>query len=95
MDRRSLIAWLAGMAGAGPAFCMPKDRCVVRGRPSLAIEPKGPRRWRVRSWEWRKGAWRPLIGYAVVTATGIELSGPIAAADQAEVHAYLANRSTA
>lgn len=89
MDRRSLFASMMGFAGIGPALCAPKGGGDPRGRPSLAVDPEGPQQWRIRSWEWRRGAWRPAIGHAVASASGIELRGRIAPADRDEVRARL------
>lgn len=90
MNRRSLFASIGGFVAVGPAALgNPEDAANASGRPALAIEPEGPWRWRVRSWEWRNSAWRPAIGHAMVTSSGIELRGRIAVADRAEVRAQL------
>lgn len=89
MDRRTLLTSIAG-AAAGSACTAKDDTGAERtGRPTLAIDPDGPGRWRVRSWQWRENAWRPLIARAKQTDAGIEINGTIDAADRAEVFARL------
>jgi len=88
MDRRWFLTSIAGVAAGGAGLA--RDAIgEAPGRPPLAIESDGSGRWRVRSWEWRGGAWRPAIARAVSTASGIELRGRIGAADRAEVAALL------
>lgn len=89
MDRRTLITSIAGVAAA--CGCTAKDDTGAgkAGRPTLAIDSEGPGRWRIRSWQWRENAWRPLIARAKRTDTGIRISGTIDAADRAEVIARL------
>ncbi|WP_332816613.1 hypothetical protein [Sphingopyxis sp.] len=89
MDRRTLLASIAG-AAAGSA-CTAKDDAGTEktGRPTLAIDSEGSGRWRIRSWQWRENAWRPLIARAKRTDAGIQISGTIDAADRAEVLARL------
>ena len=89
MDRRTLLASV-GAAAAGSA-CTAKDDSGAEktGRPTLAIDSDGPGRWRIRSWQWRGNAWRPLIARATRTGAGIEISGAIDAADRAQVVARL------
>ncbi|MGQ2934300.1 hypothetical protein [Sphingopyxis sp.] len=90
MDRRTLLTSIAA-AAAGSA-CAPEDAASgtgKSGRPTLAIDSDGPGRWRIRSWAWRENAWRPRIARAERTAAGIEVSGPIDAADRAKVVARL------
>lgn len=88
MDRRTLLTSIAGVA-AGSA-CTAKDAGAEKdGRPTLAIDSEGPGRWRIRSWQWRENAWHPLIARATLTDAGIEVSGPIDAADRAKVVARL------
>ena len=89
MDRRTLLASIAGAAAA--SGCTAKDDTGAErtGRPTLAIDSDGSGRWRIRSWQWRESAWRPLIARAKRTDTGIEISGSIDAADRAEVVARL------
>jgi len=88
MDRRWFMTSIAGVA-AGSAWLARDEDGEAQGRPPLAVEPDGPGRWRVRSWEWRNGAWRPAIAHATSTAAGIQLRGRIGAADRAEVAALL------
>lgn len=90
MDRRTLLTSIAA-AAAGSA-CTAKDAgsgSEKTGRPTLAIEADGPGRWRIRSWVWRENAWHPRIARATRTGAGIEISGPIDAADRATVVARL------
>jgi hypothetical protein len=88
MDRRTLLTSMAA-AAAGSA-CTAKDAGSDKtGRPTLAIDSEGPGRWRIRSWEWRENAWHPRIARATRTGAGIEVSGPIDAADRAKVLARL------
>ena len=90
MDRRTLLTSIAA-AAAGSA-CAAEDAgsgTDKSGRPTLAIDSDGPGRWRIRSWEWRENAWRPRIARAERTAAGIEVRGPIDAADRAKVLARL------
>ena len=90
MDRRTLLTSMAA-AAAGSA-CTAKDTGTgseKTGRPTLAIDSDGPGRGRIRSWEWRKNAWHPRIARATRTGAGIEVSGPIDAADRAKVLARL------
>lgn len=88
IDRRTLLVSIAGAAAAGA--CTAEDaESGKSGRPTLAIDSEGPGRWRVRSWQWQGGAWRPQIARARRTGAGIEWSGPIDAADRAEVLARL------
>lgn len=89
MDRRTLLTSIAGAAAVGA--CTAEDaETTESGRPTLAIESEGPGRWRVRSWQWRGGVWRPRIAHATRTGTGIEWQGPIDAADRAAALARLA-----
>lgn len=89
MDRRTLLASI-GATAAGSACSAKDDSGAERtGRPTLAIDPVGPGRWRIRSWQWREDAWRPLIASAKRTDVGIAISGTIDAADRAEVIARL------
>ena len=79
-------------AAAAGSACTAKDTGTgsgKTGRPTLAIDSDGPGRWRIRSWEWRKNAWHPRIARATRTGAGIEVSGPIDAADRAKVLARL------
>ena len=90
MDRRIL---LTSMAAAAASACTRRDddgaAADRTGRPTLAIESEGPGRWRIRSWQWRANAWRPRIAQARLAGGKIEISGPIDAADRAEVIARL------
>lgn len=88
MDRRTLLTSIAA-AAAGSACTAKEAGAEKTGRPTLAIEADGPGRWRIRSWQWRANAWRPLIARAKRTGAGIEVSGPIDAADRATVVARL------
>lgn len=89
MDRRTLLASI-GAAAAGSACTAKDDSGAERtGRPTLAIDSVEPGRWRIRSWQWRGNAWRPLIARAKRTDAGIEISGTIDTADRAEVIARL------
>lgn len=88
MDRRTLLASIAGVA-AGSACTAKGAGSENAGRPTLAIDSDGPGRWRIRSWEWRANAWHPLIARATRTGAGIEVRGPIDAADRATVIARL------
>ncbi|MBE1527223.1 hypothetical protein GGC65_001679 [Sphingopyxis sp. OAS728] len=89
MDRRTLLASI-GAAAAGSA-CSAKDDSGAEkaGRPTLAIDSDRAGHWRIRSWQWRDNAWRPLIARAKQTEAGIVISGTISAADRAEVAARL------
>ena len=90
MDRRTLLTSMAA-AAAGSA-CTAKDDGAgseKAGRPTLAIEPDGPGRWRIRSWAWRENAWHPRIARATRTGAGIEVSGPIDADDRSKILARL------
>lgn len=89
MDRRKLLTSMA-FAAAGSACTARDDSADERtGRPTLAVEAEGSGGWRIRSWQWRENAWRPLIARARQTGAGIEISGPIDAADRAEALARL------
>lgn len=89
MDRRALLASI-GAAAAGSGCSAKDDSGPERtGRPTLAIDSVGLGRWRIRSWQWREDAWRPLIASAKRTDVGIAISGTIDAADRAEVVARL------
>lgn len=89
MDRRTLLASI-GAAAAGSACSVKDDSGAEKtGRPTLAIDSDGPGRWRVRSWQWRENAWRPLIARAERSDAGIAISGMIDAADRATVIARL------
>lgn len=84
MDRRTLLTSVACAAAAGA--CTAEDgESAKSGRPTLVIESEGPGRWRIRSWQWQRGAWRPQIAHARRTGAGIEWRGPIDAADRAEI----------
>lgn len=92
MDRRILLTSMAAAAAA--SACTRRDDngdagAERTGRPTLAIDSEGPGRWRIRSWQWRANAWRPRIAQARLTGGKIEISGPIDAADRAEVIARL------
>ena len=90
MDRRTLLASIAGVAAGSACTAKDEDGAEKTGRPTLAIDSEGSGRWRIRSWQWRKNAWRPLIARAKRTRAGIEIiSGTIDAADRAEVVARL------
>lgn len=84
MDRRGLLTSIAGLAGAG-ACAAQNPASEDTGRPPLAIEADGAGRWRIRSWERRGDAWRPVIAHAVRSVAGIEIRGRIQAADRGEV----------
>lgn len=88
MDRRTLLTSIAGAATVG-ACTAKEDGAERSGRPTLTIDSEGPGRWRIRSWQWQRGAWRPQIARARRTGAGIAWSGPIDAADRAEVLARL------
>lgn len=89
MDRRTLMASIAG-AAAGSACTAKNDSGAEKtGRPTLAIDSEGPGRWRIRSWQWRENAWRPLIARAKRADAGIQIRGNIDATDRAEVIARL------
>jgi len=93
MDRRTLLTSIAGAAAAGA--CRAKDaRSETTGRPTLAIDAKGPGRWRIRSWHWQENAWHPRIAWASRTGTGIEVSGPIDADDRAKVITRLGGQAS-
>ncbi len=90
MDRRTLLTSMAAAAASGA--CSAKDAgpgSEKSGRPTLALESDGPGRWRIRSWAWRENAWHPRIARATRTDAGIDVSGPIDAADRAKVVAWL------
>lgn len=91
MDRRILLTSMAAAAAASACTRRDEDETAVdrTGRPTLAIESEGSGRWRIRSWQWRANAWRPRIAQARLTGGKIEISGPIDAADRAEVIARL------
>ena len=91
MDRRAMLTSIAGAAAASACTRRDDDDAGAdhTGRPTLAIESEGPGRWRIRSWQWRANAWRPRIAQARLTGGKIEISGPIDAADRAEVIARL------
>ncbi len=89
MDRRRLLTSMAGAAAASACTAKDDTGAGKTGRPTLAIESEGSGRWRIRSWQWRGNAWRPLIARARQTGAGIEISGPIDAADRAKVVARL------
>ncbi|MBJ7498464.1 MAG: hypothetical protein JHC57_01780 [Sphingopyxis sp.] len=89
MDRRTLLTSIAGAATVGACTAEEGDGGGQSGRPTLAIDSEGPGRWRIRSWKWQGGAWRPQIARAKRAAGGIEWSGPINAADRAAVLARL------
>ena len=89
MDRRTLLASI-GAAAAGSACTVKEDSGPEKaGRPTLAIDSDGAGHWRIRSWQWRENAWRPLIARAKRTEVGIVISGTISAADRAKVVARL------
>ena len=91
MDRRILLTSIAAAAAASACTRRDDDEAAAdrTGRPTLAIESEGPGRWRIRSWQWRANAWRPRIAQARLTGGTIEISGPIDAADRADVIARL------
>ena len=91
MDRRILLTSIAAAAAASACTRRDDDEAAAdrTGRPTLAIESEGPGRWRIRSWQWRANAWRPRIAQARMAGGKIEISGPIDAADRAEVIARL------
>jgi hypothetical protein len=89
MDRRTLLTSIAGAAAGSRCTARDDGEGERTGRPTLAIESEGPGRWRIRSWQWRENAWRPLIARARQTGAGTQISGPIDAADRAEVLARL------
>ena len=91
MDRRALLTSIAGAAAVGACARRDDDDAGTdrAGRPTLAIDSEGPGRWRIRSWQWRANAWRPLIARARRTGGKIEIDGAIDAADRAEVIARL------
>ena len=91
MERRILLTSMAAAAAASACTRRDDDGAAAdrTGRPTLAIESEGPGRWRIRSWQWRANAWRPRIAQARLAGGKIEISGPIDAADRAEVIARL------
>ena len=88
MNRRTLLASMAGTAAVGGCIARETDDDRA-GRPTLAIASEGAGRWRIRSWQWQGGAWRPLIARARRAGAKLALSGRIAAADRAKVLARL------
>jgi hypothetical protein len=89
MDRRTMLTSIGAAAAASACTAKDDSDAERTGRPTLAIDSAGPGRWRIRSWQWRGNAWRPLIARAKRTDAGIAISGNIDAADRAEVVARL------
>lgn len=91
MERRALLTSIAGAAAVGACVRRDDEGAAAdrTGRPTLAIDSEGLGRWRIRSWQWRANAWRPLIARARRTGGKIEIDGAIDAADRAEVLARL------
>lgn len=79
-----LLTSMAGAAAAGACSARVPDG-DESGRPTLAVVAEGAGRWRIRSWRWRGGAWRPAIAHARRVGAGIAISGDIAEADRAAV----------
>jgi len=89
MDRRTMLTSIGAAAAASACAAKDDSGAELTGRPTLAIYSDGPGRWRIRSWQWRENAWRPLIARARRADAGIEVRGNIDAADRAEVVARL------
>lgn len=88
MNRRTLLA--AGPAMAG-TLSLEADAKVVQTsdeRPPFDIMPEGGE-WKIRSWEWAEGAWRPLIARGRIVAGEVRLNGRVAHADRAEIRRHV------
>jgi hypothetical protein len=80
MDRRAFLGSTLGSAALGLS---PAAAVTATGdRPSFAITSDGLDRWRVRSWEWHDGTWRPSIARLIRMDSRFRLDGRIAAADR-------------
>lgn len=99
MDRRAFLELSAGSAGiaaiggdgadAGADARGTATAGGDAGRPELALDPHPAGGWRVVSWDWRDGAWRPCAAHARPGAAGWQVDGPVAAADRAALAARL------
>lgn len=93
MNRRTLLA--AGPALAG-TLSLDADAEVVQTsdeRPSFDIMPEGSG-WKIRSWEWAEGAWRPLIARARIVAGEVRIDGAVAGGDRAAIRSDVMRRWT-
>lgn len=103
MDRRAFLELSAGSAGiaamggngadagadARESAGGPAAGPGAAGRPEIALDPHPAGGWRVVSWDWRDGAWRPCVAHARAGAAGWQVDGPVAAADRASLAARL------
>lgn len=86
MDRRAFVGSAFGSVALGfPAVAAGHED----DRPSFTITPDAPHRWRVRSWEWRDGAWRPRIAQMIRTGSEFRVHGSVAAADRTALAAWI------
>jgi hypothetical protein len=83
MDRRAFVGNALGSVtlALSPTAAAAADN-PGGDRPSFVIMPDGLDRWRVRSWEWRDGAWRPSIANLIRIDSRFRLDGHIAVADR-------------
>lgn len=91
MDRRTLLTSIAGAAAVTACSARDDSGAGRTGRPTLVVDSEGHGKWRVRSWQWRGGAWQPRIAWMKQTGAGIEWSGQIGAADKARAMAIRAS----
>ncbi len=71
-SRRNLLGSALAVV---PAGAFGAEASFDPSRPPFHVAPEGAGTWRFRSWTWREGAWRPLIGRITVEGAGLQVSG--------------------
>lgn len=94
MDRRAFV----GNALGSVAFSLSPSTAAADAdaggdRPTFAITPDGLTSWRVRSWDWHDGAWRPRIARLIRNDSRFRLEGRIAAADRPALAEWIGAQS--
>jgi len=71
-SRRSL---LGGALAVVPAGALGAKASFDPSRPPFHVAREGAGAWRFRSWSWREGAWRPVIGRIAAEGAVLRVSG--------------------
>ncbi|MBC9031004.1 hypothetical protein IAG41_01230 [Sphingomonas sp. JC676] len=93
MDRRAFVGNALGSVALGLSPTAAAAADAGGDRPSFAVTPDGLDRWRVRSWDWRDGAWRPRIARLIRTDSRFRLEGRVAAADRPALAEWIGAQS--
>ena len=95
MDRRAFLGSTLGSAALGLPPAAAVTATDSGKRPSFAVMPDGLDRWRVRSWEWRDGVWRPSVARLIRMNSRYRLEGRVAAADRPALADWVAAQRSA